>query len=153
MKKVIAPKGYFFRIIKDAYYCTSIQLHKRNKRGTKEVGHVNLVREYSACYSTHSYLSPSYRNKGLGALMYAKAIQYGIEQGWRVRSSGGSSTEAQRVWRGSTLKRWFDVKVRLGKNYHDKTPNPDYDTFFPRPKEEKKRCRVLSKKRPAKKRK
>lgn len=148
MKKVIAPKGYFFRIVKDCYSGWSVQLHKRNKG---EVGHVNLVREYSGCYSTHSYLEAGYRNKGFGARMYAKAIQFGIERGWRVRSSGGSSEEAQRVWRGSTIKRWFDIKVKRGYNYGSEVPNPGYDTFYPRLKKEE-LARKLAKKRNAKRR-
>ena len=84
--------------------------------------------------------------------MYAKAIQWGIENGYRIKSSGGSSSDALRVWRGSTLKRFFDIKVKPGRNYHDQTHNPEYDTFYPRPKKED-RCRVSSKKRPAKRRK
>lgn len=151
MKKVIAPKGFFFRIVKDYYSSWSVQLCL--KETGHEVGHVNLCHEYSGCYSTHSHLDSKYRGRKLGAIMYAKAIQFGMSRGWRVRSSGGSSEDAQRVWRGSTLKRWFEIKVRKGRDYYTKELNPHCDTFFPKAKEEKrKRCRVSSKKRPAKKR-
>jgi GNAT superfamily N-acetyltransferase len=151
MKKVVAPKGYFFRVTKNYYGGYSVKLFKKRKEG--EIGHVNLVRLYSKCYATHSYLSPQFRNKGLGARMYAKAIQWCLERGLRVRSSGSSSDDAQKVWRGSFLKRFFDVKVKPGVDYRDKkTPVPRHDTFYPHPKKET-RCRASSKKVNAKKRK
>jgi GNAT superfamily N-acetyltransferase len=143
MKKVIAPKGYYFRVVKPYVHGGfSIRLFKKNNSG--EIGHVNLQRKDNGDYGTHSYLFPQYRNQGLGALMYAKAIQWGREHGLRVRSSGGSSDDAQRVWRGSSLQRWFDVKVKSGYERRQ-------DTFYPRLKKED-RCPVSSKKRPAKKR-
>jgi GNAT superfamily N-acetyltransferase len=124
MKKVIAPKGYFFKVTRSGPYYVYISLFEKGK--DSEIGHVNLHREYAGCFSTHSYLLPGYRNKGFGALMYAKAIQWGKTHGYRVKSSGGSSSEAQRVWRGGSLRRWFDIRVRS----HE-TQNPNYDTFYP----------------------
>jgi GNAT superfamily N-acetyltransferase len=151
MKKVIAPKGYSLRVIKGTYSGWSVKLFKkRSGKKSEEVGHVNLAPLYSGCYATHSYLQPQYRNKGLGAVMYAKAIQWGLERGYRIRSSGSSSEDAQKVWRGSFLKRYFDIKVKFGVDYRDKkTPVPRYDTFYPRPKKEVP-CRASSKKRPVK---
>jgi len=153
MKKVIAPKGYFFKVVKD-YYRNDGYFVKLFKRGIdEEIGNVNLVEEYSKCYETHSYLMPEYRNKGLGARMYAKAIQWGHERGYRVRSSGGPSDDAKRVWRGSFLKRFFDVRVYRCRHYRNKKIfGPIYKTFYPLPKKED-RCRVSLKKRSAKKRK
>jgi len=131
MPKVIAPKGFHFVVRQNPYdsYSISIKLFKKNK----EIGHVNLVREYKGTYSTHSYLEPKYHNKGLGALMYAKAIQWGMEHCYRVRSSGSSSDAAQRMWRGKKITKWFDIKVRRGKDYNG-VIQPSYDTFYPKPK-------------------
>lgn len=147
MKKVIAPKGFFFKVerIRGQGF-VSVKLFKRKRKNSLEIGHVNLCRD-EGWYSTHSYLHDEYRNKGLGALMYAKAIQWGKEHGLRVKSSGGSSADAQRVWRGSSLARWFDIKVR---NVYSN--NPNQDTFYPHIKKED-RCRASSKKHLAKRRK
>jgi len=147
-KNIVAPRGYYFRVVKGIYGGWSVKLYKR-KIG--EIGHINLVRVYTGCYATHSHLDNKFHNKGLGALLYAKAIQWGIKHGYRIRSSGGSSRDAQRVWRGSTLKRWFDIKVKPGIDYYSKNPDPNRDTFYPRLKETK--CRARSKKVNVKRRK
>lgn len=147
MKKVIAPKGYSFKIKSDRDYGSYdevfvIELHKKKKG---RIGTVRLVKSYKGCYCTHSDLDDDYHNRGLGTLMYAKAIQWGLKQGYRIRSSGGSSFEAQRVWRGSSLKRWFDIKIK--RDHH----SSDYDTFYPYPKKEKKQRPVSAKKHSIKK--
>lgn len=133
MSKVIAPKGFSFKVIRHDSYRIMVYLLKGPHN---EVGHITLSQEYPGCYATHSTLLPRYRGKGLGALMYAKAIQWGLEHGYRVRSSGSSSQDAQRVWRGKSLRKWFDIRVKKGKDYYTKELRPDYDTFYPHLKKE-----------------
>lgn len=58
-------------------------------------------------HETHSNLDEKYHGKGLGALMYAYAINWGLKHGLNIQSSGGSSDEAIRVWVGQTLKKYF----------------------------------------------
>lgn len=47
--------------------------------------------------------------------MYAKAIQWGLDHGFKMRSSGNPSVYAQQVWNGSSLRRFFSIRK-----------NPDY---------------------------
>lgn len=58
-------------------------------------------------HETHSNLDEKYHGKGLGALMYTYAINWALKRGLNVQSSGSSSDEAIRVWRGKTLKKYF----------------------------------------------
>lgn len=142
MPRVVAPKGFFFKVqdktYSYGYRSLQIQLWK-NKVRPEQIGRITLDKEYSGCYSTHSWLNEKYQNKGFGALMYAKAIQWGLEQGYRIRSSGMSSEKALRVWRGKTLLKWFDIKVRKGRNHYSGEHDPSSDTFFPHAKKEKKK--------------
>jgi GNAT superfamily N-acetyltransferase len=121
--KVKAPKGFEFKIRKPypGEKTVYIELHK--KGGTSQVGRVNLAYAGKDMYGkdvfeTHSYLDPAYRQKGFGTLLYARAIQWGVEHGCKVRSSTQTSTEAQRVWNGKSLRKFFSVKKRTWKNQY-----------------------------------
>jgi hypothetical protein len=113
--KIVAPKGYIFKSKKFDQYLTRITLHVA--KSDKKIGYVSLVRVRPGYCETHSNLDSAYHNKGLGALLYAKAIQYGLSKKWRVQSSGSSSSMAQRVWKGKTLRKYFSIKYK--KNPHD----------------------------------
>lgn len=118
--KIRAPKGFSFKVKKVNQRYTSITLYSANR----EIGHVNLIKVREGYYETHSDLNDEYHRKGLGALMYARAIQHALEKGWGVRSSGSSSEEAQRVWRGKTVRKYFSIKLKKKDN------DPYYDTWY-----------------------
>lgn len=61
-------------------------------------------------YRTHSTLSEAYHGKGIGILMYAKAIQLALKLGFTVKSSGQSSSKAKRVWSSKGLRRFYRVR-------------------------------------------
>jgi GNAT superfamily N-acetyltransferase len=87
----------------------------------REIGHVSLIKVREGYFETHSSLNNEFHGKGLGALLYARAIQYALDIGWGVRSSGQSSELAQRVWRGKTIRKYFSIKLQKGEDsYYDK---------------------------------
>lgn len=119
--KIKAPKGYKFKVIANRF---SAQVNLLLANGV-EIGHITLVRDSSSVkniYRTHSTLNSAYHRKGLGSLMYARAIQFALEKGYSISSSGGSSDAAQRVWKGKTIRKYFTIKLkRRDKNYrHDR---------------------------------
>lgn len=130
--KVRAPNGYEFRIKENKVYSRFqdsgykfIQVNLFSKRRGKTIGHVNLVRySKNEAFNTHSNLEERYRGKGYGSLMYAKAIQWCLEHDYKVSSSGASSQDAQRVWKGKTLRKFFKIKVKRYQTY------PDYDKWY-----------------------
>jgi GNAT superfamily N-acetyltransferase len=124
-KKVRAPAGYSFRITNGInQWDKSIYINLVYNKTKQIVGKVTLCPSYlrSKAYETHSYLDDGWRNKGLGGIMYARAIQYCLENGYKVRSSGGSSEAAQRVWNGKVIRKYFLIRKRKDKYY------PDSDT-------------------------
>jgi GNAT superfamily N-acetyltransferase len=114
--KIKAPKGFSFKVKKMSANYTRVTLHLAKG---KQIGYVNLSRVRPGFYATHSGLDVKYHNKGLGVLLYARAIQYALEKGWRVSSSGGSSESAQRVWRGKTIRKYFSIKLKKGYQPYD----------------------------------
>ncbi len=118
--RVRAPKGFRFKIGREDSGCTCAICVKERKHnrvvrlmtGGKEIGHINLIRIRKNVYATHSWLSDVYRNRGLGALMYSKAIQWCHDHGHKVRSSGSSSGDATRVWTGKTIRKFFRIRAR-----------------------------------------
>ena len=117
--KVKAPNGFSFRVHKSG----STVLVALHKNGVKElIGRVTLVRVKPRIYETHSWLDQMFRNKGFGTLIYAKAIQWGLDHDFRVRSSSGTSEEAQRVWNGKGLRKFFSLRKRTIHLYGDVRP-------------------------------
>lgn len=136
--KVRAPNGFLFKI-EERYsmphgydgcgckYCrskirrkpkryleeVSVQLYCKNT--SKPVGYVNLIRYNPKSFETHSSLDSEYHGKGIGTKMYARAIQWCLENGYKARSSGGSSEMATRVWEGKTLRRYFNIRTSAEK--------------------------------------
>lgn len=129
MKKKIAriraPKGFYFNIVESTY---NVYVELRLLKNRRKIGRVNLVKDDSKSYETHSSLDAAYHGRGLGALMYARAIQWCLTNGYRVKSSGASSESAQRVWRGKTLRKHF--RIRTKRNI----PDPSYDKWYASPK-------------------
>lgn len=76
------------------------------------IGYLDLERTYNNKYITHSSLDPKYRGKGIGLFMYIKALRWCLKNNHRVTSSGGTSSDAQRVWRSKTLRKHFTIKVK-----------------------------------------
>jgi GNAT superfamily N-acetyltransferase len=109
-----APAGFYFKITPGDYGFT-VSLYKRRKRSNKMVGYIKLERHEiitrnKFILETHSWLAPRLRGKGIGSLMYARAIQYALDHGHRVQSSGLSSDFAVRVWEGHYLRKHFKIK-------------------------------------------
>ena len=106
-----APKGFYFKVTKRTNATIKIGLHLTSDH--VEIGHINLVPFGNKNYlQTHSYLHCEFRGQKLGALLYAKAIKWGLDRGYGVRSSGNSSECAIRVWKGNSLRKFFNIKRR-----------------------------------------
>lgn len=117
--RIRLPKGYSFKVVQYNDYWDGNKISIRLLYGKNHtlVGYVDLVPEYNTGRSleTHSYLAPKHRNKKLGVLMYAKAIQWCHTHKKPVKSSGSSSEDAQRVWKSKTLRKFFTIR----KSYND----------------------------------
>jgi|SRR5579885_2002096 len=112
-----APKGFRIQYRKISYdgrlETVEVELYDRAGNKTYPVGHVSLERHTKDSFVTHSNLDQAYWNRGLGTLIYAKAISWCLNHGYRVRSSGGSSDMAKRVWSGKGLRQTFDIQKRV----------------------------------------
>ncbi len=117
--KVKAPKGFIFRVREFRYAKEknphSVYVELRDSKTKRFCGRVSLVRRsYTGSYETHSTLNEELRGKGIGTLMYARAIQWCHERGHTVRSSGASSDMARRVWQSKGLRKLFSLRKRKG---------------------------------------
>ena len=122
------PTGFFFKTSTGTYGDIFIKLYKRFRNSNRKIGQIRLVNEGKNKYATHSNLDYRYHNKGLGALMYSKAIEWCLQRGFRCQSSGYSSDDAKRVWQGKTIRKYFDIKVKQTES--GQWANPDYQTWF-----------------------
>jgi GNAT superfamily N-acetyltransferase len=132
---VRAPKGFFFKIEKEPYYKYSynprvlpkklnrpgnvyVKLYDRNHQYNDRyhIGYIQLEVNNSKWYVTHSYLDLEYRSKGLGTLLYARAIKWCFDNGYKCRSSYSSSWLAKNVWEGQHIKKFFHIKKRKINN-------------------------------------
>lgn len=123
--KVKVPRGFKFKIDDKRFDNIVIQLFDL-KRKNRNIGHVALRKNINNFYETHSYLDEKYRNKGLGTLLYARAIQWCLENGYKIRSSGYASADAQRVWTSNSIRKHFNVR-KLKSKY---TAERAGDTWF-----------------------
>ena len=110
LARVRAPKGYRFEIIppETKGYYAYVKLYKKGVH--HPIGRISLEPHSNDKYVTHSTLDEPYHGKGLGALMYARAIQWCLDNGYKVSSSSSPSSLAQRVWGGSSLRRYFSIR-------------------------------------------
>lgn len=110
-----------------------ITLHEVSKRPTRQ-------------YETHSYMDEEYRGRGWGTKIYARAIQWCLERGYRVKSSGYSSDMAARVWTGNGIREKFAIRKRRPPSH-----NNDYCTTwyaYPKPSDQlKTKRKMLQRKR------
>lgn len=120
LARVRAPRGYSFEVNKPTTGISYayVKLYKKGVPGF--IGRVTLEPDGSKRFVTHSRLDDAYHNQGLGALMYAKAIQWCLDNGYKVRSSYSPSSYAQRVWAGSSLRRYFSIRDN-SKNVYSKS--------------------------------
>ena len=128
-----APKGYHFKVQKYSQHSIYVRLYDADER---EVGHIELVLSYpynTKRLATHSWLHEDLRGKGYGTLLYSKAIEWGMKHGYKVRSSGGSSEMAQRVWNGKGIRRHFTIR-------HINNRLSDCGTWYAYPKKAAKRA-------------
>lgn len=123
--KIKIPKGYSIKIKK--LYQDVVQIMLFRSGESYKIGFVSLYRQRSGVYETHSSLDSKYHHKGLGALMYASAIEWGLKNKHTVRSSGNSSNQARRVWEGQTIRNFFSIKKKKGYI-------KEYDIWYAYPK-------------------
>ena len=120
-EQIRLPKGYRFKIIRNngckCESCRDRMSHTHTVElwnGEVWAGRVNLrfaKRNAQGIkrFETHSQLNDIYRNRKLGALLYAKAAQWCLRQGYMVSSSTSPSPEAQRVWNGKTIRKYVRI--------------------------------------------
>lgn len=147
--KIRAPRGFKFKIEKQFYYEDQDPFnylsHARPKDKRRKypetvnvllinsttgeiVGNIDLER-FKNRYVTHSDLQDQFHNKGIGIIMYAKAIQWCHKNGYKVSSSGSSSLEAQRLWASRRLRKWFKIVKRNYKGIWDSRPEPTWYVY------------------------
>lgn len=126
--QVRAPSGFRWSIkeVSKEYVRVSL-VHKGNNQ---KIGTIRLYKQEDNLWKTHSDLNFRYRNRGFGAKLYARAIQYCLVHGYRISSSGASSEDAQRVWRGKTIRKYFRIKTKHFTYNGQKEIDHKYDTFY-----------------------
>ena len=115
--KTRAPNGFHWKI--DDYYHGESVYVKLCDSKDHVIGKITLDRlteKPVPQYLTHSYLDHEYHGKGWGTKMYARAIQWCLERGYRVRSSGYSSENAKRVWKGKGIREKFVIRQRSNRH-------------------------------------
>lgn len=115
--KVVLPKGYKFKIELDGPW-GSTYIYLMKDKYPHPIGRVELEVDWAdkTVLRTHSHLNSLFHHKGFGTLMYARAIQWGLQHKYKVRSSGMTSNMARRVWGGQGLKKYFDIKQHKSKD-------------------------------------
>jgi GNAT superfamily N-acetyltransferase len=116
--KTRAPKGFHFKIF-PTYNYVCVEIHNSNGQ---MIGQIQLDKGRRNRYYTHSWLHEDYRGMGFGTKLYARAIQWCLEQGYKVSSSSNTSELAQRVWEGNGLRQKFDIKKRSKMYYGERRP-------------------------------
>ena len=131
--KIKLPKRYCFSIVHSVVdYENYTYIYLNDKSLTKtgmidstwsayggtRIGRVTLApssfrKDKKFFYRTHSTLDSKYHGKGLGTMMYAKAIQWALSEGHRVSSSGDSSMLAKRMWTGKSIRKYCKVVARV----------------------------------------
>ena len=136
--KIKAPTGFRFKTVVQSQYRTEIQLFDTEKYKRSDyyarypIGSVSLVRDPdNGFFRTHALLSYDYHHRGLGVLMYAKAIQWALSHGERVSSSGRSSDMARRLWKSKSLRKYFMIKHLPNQLYKNDVFNKErYDRWY-----------------------
>jgi len=125
MDKIKFPDKYKFTTKRVSSHCyDTIFCKLLLAKSNKVIGRVTLELDCRS-YRTHSSLDKIYRGKGLGTLMYAAAIQYALDRGHKVRSSGHTSLNAQRVWKSKGLRKYFKIRFVRHPQY-----TPEFDVWY-----------------------
>ena len=113
------PKGFtckYYPYINSHNTVSSVDVflfHTKVSR-SNPIGEIRLALAYpikkSNGFETHSDLNIEYHRQGLGTLLYAKAIQWCHDHGYRVGSSSCPSSLASQVWIGNGLKKYFNIR-------------------------------------------
>lgn len=135
MKKKItirSPNGFrvHYKVIKYDNIVVSVvcRLTDMSKEYDNYAGNVELERVNDGdTFITHSNLRYEYHGKGLGTLLYAKAIAWAFDHGFKVRSSGSSSSMAKRVWESKGLRKHFNIR----KIYRKANRYVPEETWYP----------------------
>lgn len=97
-----APKGFGIEVENEGYGDEQgpFEVHLVRKFKTvpnRRIGSVSLeFADYRRkTLETHSHLQGRYRGKHLGSFMYASAIKYALDHGFKIHSSGMSSGVAR----------------------------------------------------------
>lgn len=120
--RIPIPKKYSISIIDEAtsytvdkYQQIRISLVRKESNGiSTEMGYVRIEGRASKGFETHSFLRPSLRGKGYGALIYGVAIQYCLDKDIKIGSSYYPSDQAIRLWDSKLLNSNFNIR----KTYH-----------------------------------
>lgn len=122
-KPIRLPKGFRFEIeepifCNDEYDCSCLDgeillYHHKELIGSVELDLSNNHYKNSRKAVTHSWLERNYHGQGLGVLMYAKAIKYCMQKGYKIQSSGYSSEDAARVWKSKSLRQYFNIRSKI----------------------------------------
>lgn len=128
---VRAPKNFSWQIVEGRSYLGDRWAKVQLVRGTKKkvIGEVTLYEQDSGVWETHSWLDTRYHGKGYGTKLYARAIQWGMTNKVKVQSSGCTSEEAQRVWRGKSIRKYFRIVTKPYKWLDDTYADPSMDVF------------------------
>jgi len=113
--KIRTPNNFLFQI-KSSNHNKIVHFYLLDKKEeNKKIGRVSLYRQLNGIYETHSYLNKKYRVLVLGTKLYYKAIQWCLENGYSIRSSGNSSDEAMRVWQSKSIRKLFRIRKKKDK--------------------------------------
>ncbi len=122
--KFRAPKGFHVRIrdkVIDSIthegvsYRECIAHHVELNFHDEVVGYVDVIKTISGYWETHSYIDDEHRGRGLGTLIYAKAIDGILKRGHEVRSSYKPSMDARNVWLSRKLNGLYDIEQSDGE--------------------------------------
>jgi GNAT superfamily N-acetyltransferase len=121
--KTRAPKGFHWEI-RDFGYSVYIQLLDAKDRTVGRITLHRVTERPTPQYETHSHMDEKYRGRGWGTKIYTRAIQWCLERGYRIKSSGSSSDMAARVWKSRGIREKFAIRK------HQDPYSDAYSTWF-----------------------
>lgn len=113
------PEGfivkYKYRFYNNKLDAVTCYLYDKSK--PHNIGFLFLEKNNGGSLITHSELDPEYHGRGFGTFLYSKGIAWALNHGYRVRSSGDSSSMAQRVWEGKGLRERFNIRKHTDNTF------------------------------------
>lgn len=119
---------YLYLLKKDADTKLDRYGYLINMKWSDQIGRITLEKASRDTYRTHSRLDEEYWGKGYGTLMYARAIQWGLEHDYKITSSGSSSEKAKNVWKGNGIRKYFRIHSRMIE-YHKGVYKPRWYAY------------------------